>query len=80
MVDYADGYSWNGISGEEAWCLIGEELASTYNLTPGDEVTLLGMDLLQRMFMIYEPKEVEERIDKRSITYMVGGIVYSDSD
>lgn len=78
-VEYADGYTWSGESEDEAWCLIGERIAAIYGVIPGDKLTLLGGELLQRMFMMYTPQEVEVLLDKKSVTYRVGGIISADS-
>lgn len=79
-TQYTDGYQWNDKSQKEAWCLIGEGIAKQYGLSLGDELSLLGREYLQRMFMLYEPQEMDAMILKNKVSFAVGGIISSDNE
>ncbi len=77
-VTYAKGYDRSVFEGTGAVCLIGQTLAETLGVQPGDDITLMSEDLYSFMPQVYEEDELEFAIERAGKSYKVVGILHSE--
>lgn len=82
-ISYAEGYALSDLDGAGLVCLLGQELAETLHIRPGDEITLLSDALYSALVEMHKNIQDNEAllaasIEQRNETYKVIGIIESD--
>lgn len=77
-VIYAKGYDCSVFEGTGAVCLVGQTLADTLGVHPGDDITLMSEDLYSFMPQVYEEDELEFAIERAGKSYKVAGVLQSE--
>lgn len=78
-VIYSEGYDRSVFEGTGPVCLVGQSLAETLGVKPGDEITLMSEDLYSFMPQVYEDEELEFAIERAGKPYKVAGIIKSEN-
>lgn len=79
-VTYAEGYDLSVFEGTGAVCLVGQTLAESMGIHPGDNITLMSEALYTFMPQVYEDEELEFAIERAGIVYKVVGILKSEEE
>ncbi len=74
-VDYAEGYDASIFEGSGTVCLVGQALAESLDVHPGDDITLMSEELYSFMPQVYEAEELEFAIERAGIMFKVAGVL-----
>lgn len=77
-VTYAEGYDISVFEGTGTVCMVGQTLAETLGIRPGDDITLMSEALYSFMPQVYEEEELEFAIERAGIVFKVIGILESE--
>ncbi len=75
---YTNGFDISILDGTEAVCMVGEGLAETLGINPGDESALLSDALYSVFSAVYEnEEELQEIIEEKTVMYKIIGTIKS---